>query len=225
MKIFKKLILFIPIGIVLTNLILAIPIFSIRYPTSNFLTIPLYPFIISSLIGAIIGTSPFLIRKINRSVRNTVARHTYITLIGAFDGGILLVFWLLFSGISSPITWKTCSASVGMGSIIGGSMFLMVNTVNQLTKRKSRRIRSISLASGVILGTILFGILFFPYLCNLLLAIVLWIYFIVGVKVSGIGTISFYPRFYSFWYILSFFAGAFLMYRLIDMLSGKIRKA
>ena len=221
MKIFKKLILFIPIGIVLTNLILAIPIFSIRHPTSDFLTIPLYPFIISSLIGAIIGASPFLIRKINRSVRNPVARHTYITLIGAFDGGILVGFWLLFTPILHP---ADCIVGGRMGSIIGGSMFLMVSIVNQLTKRKSKRIRLISLASGVILSTILFAILFHRHLILLLFSIVLWIYFIVGVKFSGI-EITPYPRFYSFWYILSFFAGAFLVYRLIGMLSGKIRKA
>jgi hypothetical protein len=150
---FKSPALLIFAGIVLANLILTI----LMIPEPRTLALHFYLFILSflsSLIG--ISISPFVVKRINRLVRNKLARHTCIALIGIFLGWSMLSLAATIGGRDIEMI----KMEVG-GGIIGSLIFLAISIVNQLTEKKTKKVRLISLASVTTLGIILFVVLFF----------------------------------------------------------------
>jgi hypothetical protein len=156
MKIFRSPLLLIFAGVVLMNLILTILVYSRILPQvvqedEALITLFFLIILLLSLIGVVI--SPFVASRINKLVRGTVARHTCIALIGAFVGWSILRFTVLGeSGMKIM--------DVVAGSIISGLIFLTTSIVNQLTEKKTKKIRSISLIFVIVLGIILFLVLF-----------------------------------------------------------------
>jgi len=117
-----------------------IKIFEFFFPTSFVLP----GFFIAGVAGAVISLAILKISKI----KSRLARGIDLMFIGAIAGALLGALFPMEGGFSEMIV-----LGGGAGAVAGSPVFLGINIVNELTKKKNKFIRGICLGFSIIIFT------------------------------------------------------------------------